>query len=520
MERRDGWPAHRQQLGGGIELHRATSQRDHSVHEGQIAAHQTLDVPQQLGFTAMAMEHRLSQPGLIATRHAIKGRGDQFRDRGSRSLSSSRQQLDQALQFRLIAEFVQCDSKAFRLIRRCPIRYHSQVDLLFGSSSMHGGGVAATDHHGVEALSGSDRITQGHQGSLEATTQAHDALGDGRESIRPMVNGIEGSHHRQKHLRGADVAGGLVSSNVLLTGLESQTQSRLALGILGLTHQAAGDLALVGIPGGEESGVGAAEPHRHTKALSAAHRDVGSEGRHRRDQGLSQRIDRHGHQSPGVMSPLDQSGGVPKATLNPWQLQQNAEHRGIEHKIAWVQPLQLDVQRLGTGLQHGPCLWQDGVIHQEATRLRTTTDGMAQSHRLGGCRGLVQQRGIGDRQTSQFTDQGLEVEKRFQPPLGDLSLVRRVSGVPGGVFKNVTLDQRRRCSAVITEPDQRAANRVVGDDAAQILECLRFTAALRHVSRRGLGIENVPRNDIGDESRHVAVAEGLQHGPLLGLARA
>ncbi len=520
MQRREGRPAHRQQLGGGIELHRAAAQRDHAVHEGEIAAHQALDVPQQLGFTAMAMEHRLRQPGLLATGHAVEGTGDNFGDRRRLSLSSSSQEQHQPLQFRLVAEFIQGDAEAFRLIRRSPLRHHPQVDLRLGCRSMHGSGIAATDHHGVEPLSRSNRVTQGHQSSLQSTSQAHDPLCDGGQSVRPMVNRIEGSHHCQQHLRRADVAGGLVASDVLLTGLKSQAQSWLALGIPGLAHQSAGNLALVGIPGGEESGVRSAETHRHAEALGAADGNVSTEGGHRRDQGLSQGIDGHGHQSPGLMSPLDQSSGVPDLALLAGQLQQYAEHRGIEHEIAGIQPLQLDVQRLGAGLQHSPGLWQDGGIHQEATGLSTTTDGMTQPHRLSSCRGLVQKRRIGDRKTGQLADQGLEVEKRFQATLSDLSLIGRVSGVPGGIFKDVTLDQCRRCCAVVTQADQGAANRVVGNDAAQIFQGLRFAAALRHGLRRRVLIEDVRWHDIGDEGRHVAVAEGLQHGPLLGVARA
>ena len=48
MQGRKRRPAHRLQLGGGVELHGATAQRDHPVHQRQITAHQTLDVAQQL----------------------------------------------------------------------------------------------------------------------------------------------------------------------------------------------------------------------------------------------------------------------------------------------------------------------------------------------------------------------------------------------------------------------------------------------------------------------------------------
>ena len=69
MERRKGRPAHGRQFGRPVELHRATAERDHGVHQRKIAAHQALDVAQQLGFAAVVVEHGLAQPGPLAPGH-------------------------------------------------------------------------------------------------------------------------------------------------------------------------------------------------------------------------------------------------------------------------------------------------------------------------------------------------------------------------------------------------------------------------------------------------------------------
>ena len=45
------------------------------------------------------------------------------------------------------------------------------------------------------------------------------------------MNGIKRSHHRQQHLGGADIAGGFISPDVLLTGLQGQTQGDIAFAI-------------------------------------------------------------------------------------------------------------------------------------------------------------------------------------------------------------------------------------------------------------------------------------------------
>ena len=97
-----------------------------------------------------------------------------------------------------------------------------------------------------------------------------------------MVHRIKRGHHGQQHLGRADVAGGLVATDVLLTGLQRQAQGQTAFRILGLPHKTARDLALVGLNGGEEGGVRTTESHRHPQALGAAHGNVGPEGSHGR----------------------------------------------------------------------------------------------------------------------------------------------------------------------------------------------------------------------------------------------
>ena len=64
-------------------------------------------------------------------------------------------------------------------------------------------------------------------------------------------------------------------------------------------------------------------------------------------------------------------------------------------------------------------------------------------HRFGGRGALVEQRRVRDRQAGEIAHHGLEVEQRFEPPLRDLRLVRRVGGVPAGILQDVALDHGR-----------------------------------------------------------------------------
>ena len=47
-----------------------------------------------------------------------------------------------------------------------------------------------------------------------------DGCTDAANAVLPMVHGIHRGHYRQKRLCGTDVAGRLVTSDVLLTGLQ------------------------------------------------------------------------------------------------------------------------------------------------------------------------------------------------------------------------------------------------------------------------------------------------------------
>ena len=335
-----------------------------------------------------------------------------------------------------------------------------------------------------------------------------------------MVHRIKRGHHGQQHLGRADVAGGLVATDVLLTGLQRQAQGRTAFRILGLPHKTARDLALVGLNGGEEGGVRTTKSHRHPQALGAAHGNVGPEGSHGRHQGLRQGIDRHGDQGTGGMGRFDHGGWIPEASIGTGQLQQNTKHRRIDRRRGRVDPLEADTKGFGAGLQHRPGLGQNIGVHQEPCRFRATAHPEAEAHRLGGGGGFIKQRRVGDRQARELTDQGLKVEQGLQTTLGDFRLVGGVGGVPGRILKNVALDQGRGCRAVVTQPDQGATQRVGFTQLLQLLEGLRLPATLGQGLNRRLGIKDVGGHDISDELLQISVAQGIEHAELFRLTRA
>ena len=139
---------------------------------------------------------------------------------------------------------------------------------------MHFGSLGAMHVEAVEASTTWHRKTKRSQPQLQTGTQQHNSAGNGLKTLGAVMDGVEGRHHREQNLGGADVAGGLVPADVLLAGLQGQAQSRTPLSIAGLAHQPARHLTAVGISGGEERCVGSAPSHRNSKALGTAHSDI------------------------------------------------------------------------------------------------------------------------------------------------------------------------------------------------------------------------------------------------------
>ena len=84
------------------------------MHQGQILAHQALDVAHQLGFTVVAVKHRLLKPWLSATGNTIqKWVAAQLNEsRWDGSLHRLCQNLDETIDLIRIREFIQADSKS------------------------------------------------------------------------------------------------------------------------------------------------------------------------------------------------------------------------------------------------------------------------------------------------------------------------------------------------------------------------------------------------------------------------
>ena len=109
-----------------------------------------------------------------------------------------------------------------------------------GAVTHLGGPTGHPGQHGVEERAVHHVDTGGRQARSQRARVAVHPTRDPGQPIGAVVAGVHRGDHRQQHLRGADIAGGLVPADVLLAGLQRQPVGRGAVGIQRHPDQPAG----------------------------------------------------------------------------------------------------------------------------------------------------------------------------------------------------------------------------------------------------------------------------------------
>lgn len=130
---------------------------------------------------------------------------------------------------------------------------------------------------------------------------------------------------------------------------------------------------------------------------------------------------------------------------------------------------------------------------------------------------FIEKRGAGDRQAGQFCNQRLEVEQKLKTTLADFRLVRRIGGVPGRIFKQIALDDRRRMHTMIARADEALLHHVAAHDGIQLCKRIGFTERCRQIKRTVQTDRR--RNRLGDEGFHGRKAERRKHCALVFQSR-
>jgi hypothetical protein len=353
-------------LSGGVELHGARAQGNHRVDERNILGLKVVDVSQKLGLGVVLVENGL----LKVTGLSLERGGDLVvEELGLVGLKSGIEiGLGNAKDLDKVAEALERDT----LVKR-------EANLVLGNASkINALGISllvslcnslrrALEGHSVEenrsilanTVSVELELALLKDEALSKSGLAPDVLSNGLKTLGTVVDSIESRHVGKKSLSRADVAGGLLASNVLLTSLESETQSRLAETILGNTDEAAGDLALVLLRGSEESSVRTTVTQRNTESLGVTNGDVGAELTRGLEHGQSKQIGASAKETLLLVDDIGEGLVVVDTTVGIRVLDQGANEvaLGFADKLRVVGENiannELDVEAFSSGLQNG-----------------------------------------------------------------------------------------------------------------------------------------------------------------------
>ena len=502
-------PGDRDHLGGGVELHGARAQRDHRAVHRQVLVGQRTHVAQQFVLAVVGVEHRVLQERRVAQLGRGQGVGGGGVERVDRVVAQlGAEDLGQRGQVGAGGGLVQADADAGGVDL-------AQVDALVAGVQVHLFGVHAGDQQGVKEAIRHLYAGLAQRGGQDRRHPVHAARDPG-QAFWPVVDRVHGRHHRQQHLRGADVGGGLLAADVLLAGLQGQAVGGIAVGVDRNPDQAAGHGALVGVAAGHERRVRAAEAERHAEALAVADHDVRAPFARRLDQGQREQVGGHGDDALARMHRIGQGGMVGDGAEGVGVLQQHAEAVHTR-RLGGRADLQVDAQAVGTRAHHlqGLRVHVVGDVEQVGLRLGRA---LGQGHGLGRGAGLVQQRGVGDVHAGQVGAHLLEVDQRLHAALGDLGLVGRVGGVPGRVLQDVAQDDVGRVGAVVALADEAAEDVVPVGDGADPGQRLDFGQAAGQ--GQSAGALDAGRDDGRGQRVERVVADHAQHGGDLGVVGA
>jgi hypothetical protein len=152
--------------------------------------------------------------------------------------------------------------------------------------------------------------------------------------------------------------------------------------------------------------------------------------------------------------PLAEGAEVAYGTVGGGVLDQRTDHARLEGEGLRLPDHHTHTARLGAGLHDGDRLRVAVLVDQIHRRARMLAHREGETHRFRGRGRLIQQRRVGDVQCGQVRHHRLVVEQRLEPSLRDLRLVRRVGGVPAGVFEDVPLDHRRGDATGVAGADE------------------------------------------------------------------
>ncbi|KAH3683604.1 hypothetical protein WICPIJ_005451 [Wickerhamomyces pijperi] len=156
-----------------------------------------------------------------------------------------------------------------------------QIGLVLFNSSLQqliSSGTVQFDSQGVKPLRGF-KLMSGVVLNLLSQDRGVpvDSFSDLLQSIWAVVHNVVSSDVGQESLGGTDVGRGLVSLDVLFSGLQSQSEGPVAQSVLGDTDNSPRDLSVELLDDSEETCVWTTEAQRNTESLRGTKNDVSAE---------------------------------------------------------------------------------------------------------------------------------------------------------------------------------------------------------------------------------------------------
>jgi len=193
---------------------------------------------------------------------------------------------------------------------------------------------------------------------------------------------------------------------------------------------------------GNEGGMGAAKAHGYAKSLGAAHGNVCTPRSGGGEHGERKRIARSHKERSDIMHPLGKVAVTLDAPIRGRVLHERAAEILGRREGRWVSNLDPHTKPLGASFDDCERLRMT-ILRDEKGQSGVVCRRDAHVHRFGCGGALIEQRGSGDGQSREIADHRLKVQQRLKASLCHLGLIRRVCGVPRGVFKNVSLNHSR-----------------------------------------------------------------------------
>ncbi len=360
--------------------------------------------------------------------------------------SAARAAANRAISSVVVSSVVQTSrpSRRRRVVRLGVGQRQAGEDAALQQAAMDRAGVRDVDRELVEVGAG---MEPAHADRGQRRLELRGTRGTVRRHVAQPVraDGREVDRRREgeQGLVGADVAGRLVATDVLLARPERHDEGALAVEVGGHAHEAAGDLADERVGRGQDAQVRAAVLRRDPERLALAGGDVRPVGARRGEDGQRHRLDDCDEEGARGMGELADTGhGFEQAQ----EVRVRGDDAGDRPVRVGEEPLERrEVRRAGVvslgdewdllELQPAREVGREGLA---VVRMDAAADedplaaGRPAGHegRLGRGGSAVVVRGRDDVEVDELGEQGLVLVDGLQRPLAHLGLVRGIGRVP------------------------------------------------------------------------------------------